>query len=171
MDVFFITCWWNKNLFTRVQSSNWTVYNVHTTVTLHSSLKTAGVTVHLNGLKNRQRRILLKRYTLSHKMVKKLWDFQKFSYSLPGSGSLSFSSWVRLTVRSRGASDVSDKGDEVLVVTPFVLVWSRHFDAYSIANWCIIFFISSWAIKGMLESQPRGTSDDGKTDADSQFSF
>lgn len=54
--------------------------------------------------------------------------------SLPGSCSLSFSSWVRLTVRSRGASDVSDKGDEVLVVTPFLLVWSRHLDAYSMAN-------------------------------------
>lgn len=53
---------------------------------------------------------------------------------LPGSLSLSLSSWVRLTVRSRGASDVSDNGDEVLVVTPFVLVWSRHLDAYSKAN-------------------------------------
>lgn len=53
---------------------------------------------------------------------------------LPGSLSLSLSSWVLLTVRSRGASDVSDTGDEVLVVTPFVLEWGRHLDAYSKAN-------------------------------------
>lgn len=53
---------------------------------------------------------------------------------LPGSFSLSFFSVVRLTVRSSGALDVSDDGDEVLVVTPFVLVWSRHLDAYSRAN-------------------------------------
>lgn len=45
------------------------------------------------------------------------------------SGSHSFSSWVRHTVRSRGASDVSDKGEEVFVLTPFVLVWIRHLDA------------------------------------------
>lgn len=41
---------------------------------------------------------------------------------------------VRLTVRSSGTSGVSDGGVEVLVVTPFVLVWSRHLDAYSRAN-------------------------------------
>lgn len=92
-----------------------------------------------------------------------LWKLEIYIYcnmSLPGSLSFSFSSWVRLTVRSRGASDVSDKGDEVLVVTPFVLVWSRHLDAYSKAKRCIIFFMSSWATRGMLGSQPCGTSNE-----------
>lgn len=100
--------------------------------------------------------------------VQKLFISTVFTiYSMPSPpGSLSppFSSWVRLIVRSRGASDVSDRGDEVIVVTPFVLVWSRHLDAYSKANWCIIFFISSWATRGMLESQPGGTSDEEVTD-------
>lgn len=67
-------------------------------------------------------------------------------------------SWLRLTVRSRGPSGVPDGGDEVLVVTPLALVLSRHLDAYSKANWCTICFISSWATRGRLESQPTCTS-------------